>query len=225
MVQQSDRCVLSLMLARPLAGSRCHCVDRCVSDSSACRLVGPRTAARRLCSVCPPCLSALHRPTIAHIPQPSSIMSLISKRVAQAVARRTATGVNAMRCTAAALQSATATAAVQSPAQQSHRSFTSSSPAHFQARAPLLSSRPGQTGSLYGHWGFTPEQEELRELVAKFAAAEIAPRAAEIDKLNEFPADLWKKFGDLGLLGITVKEEDGGETTEQRADCAAARRH
>jgi hypothetical protein len=148
-------------------------------------------------------------------------MSLISKRVAQAVARRTAaTGVSqtAVRCAAAALPSA---AAAQSPAQQPHRSFTSSSPAHFQARAPLLSSRPGQTGKLYGHWGFTSEQEELRDLVAKFAAAEIAPRAAEIDKLNEFPADLWKKFGDLGLLGITVKEEDGGERTGQRAGCAA----
>jgi len=52
--------------------------------------------------------------------------------------------------------------------------------------------------------------EALRSQVAAFAASEIAPRAAEIDRSNQFPADLWRKFGDLGLLGITVEEELGG---------------
>ncbi|OFZ87168.1 MAG: isovaleryl-CoA dehydrogenase [Betaproteobacteria bacterium RBG_16_66_20] len=52
--------------------------------------------------------------------------------------------------------------------------------------------------------------EMLRASVRDFAAKEIAPRAAEIDSSNQFPADLWRKLGDLGLLGITVEEELGG---------------
>ena len=52
--------------------------------------------------------------------------------------------------------------------------------------------------------------DALRETVQRFAATEIAPRAAEIDRANDFPADLWQKMGALGLLGITAQEEYGG---------------
>ena len=50
----------------------------------------------------------------------------------------------------------------------------------------------------------------LRETVRAFSEKEIAPRATEIDRTNQFPPDLWKKLGALGVLGITVEEEYGG---------------
>jgi isovaleryl-CoA dehydrogenase len=61
-----------------------------------------------------------------------------------------------------------------------------------------------------GDFGLGAELEEIRQQVRRFAAAEIAPRAADIDRSNEFPRDLWPKLGAQGLLGITVPESYGG---------------
>ncbi|PHR93795.1 MAG: acyl-CoA dehydrogenase [Robiginitomaculum sp.] len=63
---------------------------------------------------------------------------------------------------------------------------------------PTLSFNHGETADM------------IRETVAAFARDEIAPIAAQIDKENAFPRELWNKMGDLGLLGITVEEEYGG---------------
>ena len=60
------------------------------------------------------------------------------------------------------------------------------------------------------NFGLGEEIDMMREMVRQFSENEIAPRAAQIDKDNEFPNDLWQKFGELGLLGMTVSEEYGG---------------
>ncbi len=65
------------------------------------------------------------------------------------------------------------------------------------------------------------QAEMLRDSVRSFADDEIAPRAADIDRDNEFPMDLWRKMGALGILGITVEEEYGGAAMGYLEHCVA----
>lgn len=58
--------------------------------------------------------------------------------------------------------------------------------------------------------GLTEEQTELRDGVRAWASEQLAPRASAIDQANEFPQELWKEMGDMGMLGITAPEEFGG---------------
>ena len=60
------------------------------------------------------------------------------------------------------------------------------------------------------NFGLGEEVNMLRDAVYQMCSKELAPRAQQIDSDNEFPMDMWRKFGDLGLLGITVEEEYGG---------------
>jgi isovaleryl-CoA dehydrogenase len=70
-------------------------------------------------------------------------------------------------------------------------------------------------------FGLGEELDQLRHSVAGFARDCIAPRAAEIDRTNTFPRDLWPQMGELGLLGITVEEEWGGAGLGYLAHCVA----
>ena len=60
------------------------------------------------------------------------------------------------------------------------------------------------------NFGLSEEIEALRDMVHRWAQDRVAPLAAEMDKTNKFPMQLWKEMGELGLLGITVEDEYGG---------------
>ncbi len=75
------------------------------------------------------------------------------------------------------------------------------------------------TASMKFHLG--DEIEALRDMVHRWAQDRVKPMAAEIDRVNDFPAELWKEMGDLGLLGITVPEEYGGAGMGYLAHCVA----
>ena len=70
-------------------------------------------------------------------------------------------------------------------------------------------------------FGLGTEVDMLRQTVSGFAQDRIAPRAAAIDRDNEFPRDLWPEMGALGLHGITVEEEWGGSGLGYLAHCVA----
>lgn len=70
-------------------------------------------------------------------------------------------------------------------------------------------------------FGLGDTADMLRDSVRSFAAAEIAPRAADIDRTNAFPMDLWRKMGDLGVLGVTAEEEYGGAGLGYLEHCVA----
>lgn len=69
--------------------------------------------------------------------------------------------------------------------------------------------------------GLGEELDMLRDSVCALVQKELAPRAGEIDASNEFPMDMWRKFGDLGLLGMTVDEAYGGTNMGYLAHCIA----
>ena len=60
------------------------------------------------------------------------------------------------------------------------------------------------------NFGLGETIDMLREQTRNLVDAELAPRAAQIDRENQFPLEMWRRFGDMGLLGITVPEEYGG---------------
>jgi isovaleryl-CoA dehydrogenase len=70
-------------------------------------------------------------------------------------------------------------------------------------------------------FGLGDQAEMLRDSVRSFADDEIAPRAADIDRSNDFPMELWRKMGTLGILGITVEEEYGGAGMGYLEHCVA----
>ncbi|KAI9138117.1 acyl-CoA dehydrogenase/oxidase [Paraphysoderma sedebokerense] len=78
--------------------------------------------------------------------------------------------------------------------------------------SPLSAAVPKRGLAISNHdiMGLSKEQKELWEAVQDFSQKELAPRAEAIDKNNEFPMDMWRKFGSMGLLGITAPEKYGG---------------
>ncbi len=89
----------------------------------------------------------------------------------------------------------------------------------YKRKPPVSASLSNRPSALNFDLGEAADM--LRGSVAAFAHDEIAPRAAEIDRVNDFPADLWRKMGDLGVLGITVSDEYGGAGMGYLEHCVA----
>ena len=93
------------------------------------------------------------------------------------------------------------------------------SPTEYKGKPAVSATISNRPASLNFDLGETADM--LRASVEAFAADEVAPRAAEIDRSNDFPADLWRKMGDLGVLGVTVSEEYGGAGMGYLEHCVA----
>jgi isovaleryl-CoA dehydrogenase len=83
-------------------------------------------------------------------------------------------------------------------------------PAESVSRRHIMEHSAMSTPYATLQYGHSQEIGLLRDTVHQFASDEIAPRSADIDRNNDFPQDLWRKMGDLGLLGITLPEQYGG---------------
>jgi len=70
-------------------------------------------------------------------------------------------------------------------------------------------------------FGYTEEQKAIRKMVRDFAEAEIAPGAEERDRTGEFSYELYKKLGDLGIIGMRFPEEYGGTNASVISVCLA----
>jgi len=69
------------------------------------------------------------------------------------------------------------------------------------------------------NFDYTPEQVAVRDMVRKFAAEEIAPLVTEAEENEEFPRHLFRRFGELGLIGVRYPAEDGGSGFDKVSDC------
>jgi len=78
-----------------------------------------------------------------------------------------------------------------------------------------------RSNSLTFNFSLDAEIEEMRDMIARWVADKLAPRAEEIDRNNEFPRDLWPQLGDLGLLGITADPDFGGTGLGYVAHCVS----
>lgn len=77
----------------------------------------------------------------------------------------------------------------------------------------------GQNAGFTMNFGLSPDIQEIRDTIARWAMDKLQPRAAIVDETNEFPRDLWPELGKLGLLGITADEEFGGAGLGYVAHC------
>ena len=91
----------------------------------------------------------------------------------------------------------------------------------FGRRLPrmLLSSRRAYSTSVGDIFNPTPDHEALRQMVSNFVVNEVEPQAQEHDRLEKFNMELFKKCGELGLLGITADGEYGGSHMDAVAAC------